>query len=687
MRQSDGSEILGPDDPRNLVIGIIHVTPGDERQNVLTAISTQEKLGRDQIILDLPAQNKAFKAAVDFEGLRQMSSEIEAGLVLVVPPKSKIANFARREGFTLYHSLDELVEAEFPALESDEADTNASEIDVDEADHTMIFPVTPSASATIPTADLPEPLHTDLPASATTPTANLPGVPQTDLPASATTPTANLPEVSQAPEAEEEANTMILPPAGDATAAPPPPPPAPEITEPQPVNSSVTHTDPELAAVNPSQIPATSADDPQQRASYLPVPQPGNALIPSSSLPPALYEPVEPPRRSWRGLFIAAIIVLVLIGLGLLFNRPILDLIFPPSATITITPDSQQLKQTYQMTAVLGLPDPSKDQVDARALYATSQTQEQTVDATGQGHTPGQQAQGELIFYNSATVQQTIPEGTVIFDNNGVALVNEHRLVLPPFDPAQSAAGTPDSAHTINIGANQNIPAYDLHNTACCALGIYVTNISAFTGGEDAHDFKYVQQSDIDGVTQSLEATLSQQAITALQSQVRANEKPASTPVCAPQQASNHQAGERADTVTVSVKTTCMGEVYDMQAVQTLAEQKLTRDARTNPGQAYAPVGQILATVTKSTPDNHGNVLLLVDATGVWVYHFTSIQLQHLAGLIAGKNSDEARTLLLQNKPGVSKVSIALTGAGATTMPGDTKRITINIAAVEGLHT
>src|ERR1051325_8392128 len=89
MRQSDGSEILGPSDPRNLVIGIIHVTPGDERQSVLTAISTQEKMGRDQIILDLPAQNRAFRAPVDFEGLRQMSGEIEAGLVLIVPPKSK----------------------------------------------------------------------------------------------------------------------------------------------------------------------------------------------------------------------------------------------------------------------------------------------------------------------------------------------------------------------------------------------------------------------------------------------------------------------------------------------------------------------------------------------------------------------------------------------------------------------
>lgn len=670
MRQSDGSEILGPSDPRNLVIGIIHVTPGDERQSVLTAISTQEKMGRDQIILDLPAQNRAFKAPVDFEGLRQMSGEIEAGLVLIVPPKSKIANLARREGLTLYYSLDELVEAEFPPMEPDGTEAAPAEIDTDEADHTMIFPVTPPA----PTATPPDIPQTDLPASATTPTANLPDVPQTKLPASATTPTANLPEVQQTPQEDEE-DTAVLqnqPVTG-----------VPDITAPQ---AQETPTDPEMEAVSTPTPSSTSADDVQQQGSYLPVPQSGGALVPTNALPPAFYEPVEPPRRSWRGLLIAAIIVVILIGIGLLFNRPILDLFFPPSATVTITPDSQQVKHTYQMTAVLGIPDPAKDQVDARALYATSQTKTETVDATGKGNTPGQRAQGLLTFYNSTTVQQTIAAGTVIFDKNGIALVNENALTLPPFDPAQGIVGRSDSAHTINIGTNQNIPANDLHNTACCSLGIYVSNTSDFTGGVDSQNFTYVQQSDIDGVTKSLEATLAQEALTTLQGQIHENEKLASAPVCAPQQTSNHQAGDRAETVMVSVTTTCMGEVYDTQAVQVLAARKLTQDARTNPGQAYAPVGQILSNVTKATPDNHGNILLVVDAAGVWVYQFTKAELQHLASLIAGKSSDDARSLLLKNKPGVSQATITLTGAGPTTVPGDAKRITIDVAAVEGLH-
>lgn len=116
MRQSDGSEILGPDDPRNLVIGIIHVSPDDDRQSVINAITTQDQEGRDQVVLVLPARNKALKNSVDFEGLHHMAGELEAALVLVVPSKSKIENLARKENFTCYSTLEELAAAEFPPL-------------------------------------------------------------------------------------------------------------------------------------------------------------------------------------------------------------------------------------------------------------------------------------------------------------------------------------------------------------------------------------------------------------------------------------------------------------------------------------------------------------------------------------------------------------------------------------------
>jgi len=676
MRQNDGSEILGPNDPRNLVIGIIHVSPNDDRQSVITAITTQDRLGRDQIVLDLPSQNKSFNSSVDFEGLHQMASEIEASLVLVAPQKSKIANLARRESFTVYPSLDELASAEFPPLEeeNDEAAppapsaqepvTPAAPVEDDPADQVITFPVVPPAAAQAPAPDASALPETPRPKSsrATKKSARAAAsAPAQEQPAASqgAIPTAGLPPVAQAQTAADEEEEFP--------------------------------TDPALFTPDASAVASAQAGDAdaiviQATGNNLPVPANSSALVTSSPQLPVYYEPIEPTRRrSWRGWIITGIIILLLIVLGVFFYRPVLDFFFPPTATVTITPDSQRVQHTYQMTAVLGVPDPTKNQVDARALYADSQVQSQTVKTTGQGHTAGQQSHGVLTFYNTSTVTQTIPAGTAIFTSIGVAVVNDDTITLPALNTSQGLEGVTDAAHSINVGANQNIPANTLNSQLCCGGSIYVSNTNAFSGGQDSQTFAYVQQSDIDGVTKSLSASLTQQATATLQGQMRSTERPAGTPRCAPQVTSNHQAGDRSATVTVNVKMSCIGEVYDMQAVQALAAHDLTQDASTNPGPSYVPVGDVLAQVASATPDNRGNVALVVNAAGVWAYQFTDAQRAQFARLIRDKSSADAESIL-RSQTGVRGVTISLTGVGVTVVPNDTEHITISVEAVQGLH-
>ena len=674
MRQSDGSEILGPNDPRNIVIGIIHVSPSDDRQSVVNAITFQDQQGRDQIVLVLPAQNKSFKNAVDFAGLHQMASELEATIVLVIEEKSKITNLARRENFTVYSSLEELTAAEFPSLEAPEPEAPVNTVaPVDDAmDHTMMFPLE------LPNAPAP---------SSVSPAPALP-VPATSIaPETPNPPVPPAPVQSDQAQDEEATNPSLAVP--DASLVPPAPVAVPIPAPPPDLEEDETPTNPSLVAV-PKAMPdaQTMTGQAPTPGSYLPAVVPPNtgAMVSSNPQLPTYYEPIQAShRRSWRGWLITGITILVLIGLGVLFYRPILDLFFPPTATVTIVPSSQRLQHTYQMTAVLGVPDPTKNQVDARALYADSQTQTQTVKATGQGHIAGQQAHGELTLYNTSTSVQTLPAGSIVFDPNGLAVVNDQTVTLPALNATVGLAGLTVPAHTVNAGNAQNIPADDFNSQPCCNGAIYVTNAQPFTGGQDQQNFTYVQQSDVDGVVQSMNATQAQQASMALQGQVRTNEKPAGAPRCAPQVRSDHVAGQQASSVTVSVTTSCVGEVYDMQAVQVLAARNLTQDAATNPGLAYSPVGSVTTQIAQATPDAHGNVFLVTNASGIWAYQFTNVQRAHLVSLIASKSEQDARSILL-GQAGVHEVTIVLTGVDVTTVPGDLNRITINVEAIQGLH-
>ncbi|MFL5705400.1 MAG: hypothetical protein ACJ8AG_21580, partial [Ktedonobacteraceae bacterium] len=106
MRQGNGSDLLGGNDPRSATIGVIYVAPTDDRESVLAAILTQEKLGREQIAIVLPNQNKAFHLPVDFDGLKNMRNKLQAKLVIVAPYGSGPAEFARQRRFTYFTSLE-----------------------------------------------------------------------------------------------------------------------------------------------------------------------------------------------------------------------------------------------------------------------------------------------------------------------------------------------------------------------------------------------------------------------------------------------------------------------------------------------------------------------------------------------------------------------------------------------------
>jgi hypothetical protein len=276
--------------------------------------------------------------------------------------------------------------------------------------------------------------------------------------------------------------------------------------------------------------------------------------------------------------------------------------------------------------------------------------------------------------------------GTVLIGSSGVQVVTGEDANIPAGNPLSGNYGQVFvSAHAVNAGADGNIPSLDFDSVLCCASGVSVSNVAAFSGGQNAQIFSYVQQTDIDEAASAMEATVMPNVQTAMQKQIHTNEQLVSPAQCVPNVTSDTSAGEHVSNVTVNVIVVCTGEVYDQQAAQLMAQELLKTDPTEYPGDGFVPVGNVVTVVTKATADAKGVVSLLVNAEGVWVYQFNIVQKRGLVKLIAGKSSKEAQSLLSQ-QAGVGMTTIQLYWGDGNTLPKDQSRITLAVLSVPGLR-
>jgi hypothetical protein len=649
MRQSDGADLLGTNHPRSADIGLIYVAPDDDRQSVLAAILTQEKLGRQQIAIVLPEQSKAFSRSVDFDGLKEMRRELQAQLIFIVPSGSLPAELARQRRFPVYPSL------EYYAQElQDEDQTNEGS--------KSKGPLFRRSKRSEPPPVAP---HEELPPSHPVSPVVPPEVSSSEQQSS---------EVQPEQPPDDDDNEQVFP----LVSQQGPAQGNDDITQSihHVVSESKQEDQPQPGGEGSSMVPVSSGN-------------PANLPIPAGSVTPSLSPVINLGQNPYlthkdrRGWLLAIPIVLLLLLIGFFVYRPLLDLIFVPSATVTITPVSKDLKKIYAITALQN-PDPLQRQVQARFLYAASPVQSQMVNATGTGTTPGAQAIGQLTFYNEQVRPQLLPAGTVIVDAKGVQIVTDTDITIPGSNPP-SLGQSQVMAHAVAAGTNGNIPALDFNNVPCCMPGILVSNPNGFGGGQDSQNYTYVQQSDIDNATSALASTLTAKTLPLVQKQVRAGEQLVSSSSCSPDITSDHSAGDRATTFNVSVMVICTGAVYNRDEADMLAANLLKSDPALYPGANFVPVGNIVTTVRNAILNANGTISLQVFAEGIWAYQFSDAQLHTLIRLIAGKTQSEANSLL-KNQAGVNKITIQLYGGDGHTLPTDTSHITLSILSVTGLR-
>lgn len=364
-------------------------------------------------------------------------------------------------------------------------------------------------------------------------------------------------------------------------------------------------------------------------------------------------------------LVLVALFILLLITGGLTYFY-----LFTPSVTVTIVPSSAQVQTTSTITIVAQAPDAMNNQIEGRSLPVLTMSQSQTIATTGRTELVAQSGHGSITFYNAATYPQTIVAGTLLTGKDGIQVATNQSVTVPAVNYPTLGAATV-SAHAVQTGPESNIEAGDIYGP-CCVQNISAVN-GGFTGGENAQTYQSVAGQDIDTATTNLKRSLLQSVQIALTAQVQSGETLLTPLSCETHSSTDHQVGAKATLVQVTVNESCTGIAYDTQAFQQQITQAQTQ-AADRELRAHDQLSGVQATVQNVVPGSSpGTYTLTVQSNGMWVYHFSQAELNHLAMSIAGKGKGQATTLLLHTR-GVQTVSLQF-APGITTIPTDPSHI------------
>ncbi len=149
------------------------------------------------------------------------------------------------------------------------------------------------------------------------------------------------------------------------------------------------------------------------------------------------------------------------------------------------------------------------------------------------------------------------------------------------------------------------------------------------------------------------------------------------TPTCTPTISADHQVGDEATQVKVTLTETCSGVAYDTQELESSATQLLTAQALKKLGAGYSLLGDVQVTTTTATV-TASHPIIAFSCTGVWVYALSDAAQEHIKDLIKGKTTQDA-IRLLQTLPGIERVSTSWDVN--TNLPKDRKNIRLVLIA------
>jgi hypothetical protein len=364
-------------------------------------------------------------------------------------------------------------------------------------------------------------------------------------------------------------------------------------------------------------------------------------------------------------LVLTALFILMIMAGGL-----VSFFLFLPTATITVVPKSVQIQTTGTIAVVSGTANGTRDEIPGRMLSSITMSQTHTAATTGRTILPARPGRGTITFYNAALSPQTLVAGTLLSGSSGIQVVTGQDIIVPAATyPTFGEAHVP--AHAVQLGEAGNIKAGDIYGP-CCLLNIQAVS-SAFDGGQAAQDYQSVSKSDIDTTEASLKTELRRRVSAALQTQVQSRDTLLIPPQCSPFMSADHEVGDRATQVQVTVTQSCTGIAYETQAFRQLVTLMQTQEALHEQSEHYSLSGEVQTTIPTVILDpTTGSYRLSVQSRGTWIYQLSQAELSHLAARIAGRSPKQA-TQLLRLSAGVQDVS--LSNIGGATLPSDPQKI------------
>ena len=147
---------------------------------------------------------------------------------------------------------------------------------------------------------------------------------------------------------------------------------------------------------------------------------------------------------------------------------------------------------------------------------------------------------------------------------------------------------------------------------------------------------------------------------------------------CNPLIATDHQPGDEATQVQVTVSETCTAAAYNSQELKDTATKQLTSQAIKRLGEGYSLFGESQVTVTQISTARPTPTLTF-SSYGSFVYGLSARPQERMKTLIAGKTTQEA-VHILTSLPGVARASIQW--GDETKLPKDTGYIHVTLLVV-----